>query len=70
MSIPTAEAFVMSHFILRSADLEAPCGVAEFEAACAHICQLQIEQGEGEFLSRASIALAVGLVIADAAHCD
>ena len=60
----------MSHFILRSVDLEAPRRVAEFEAACAHVCQLQIEPGEGEFSSRTSIALAGGLVMADTAHSD
>lgn len=60
----------MSHFILRSADLDAARRVAEFEAACAHVCQLQIEPGEGEFSSRTSIALAGGLVMADTAHSD
>lgn len=60
----------MSHFILRSADLEAQRRVAEFEAACAHICQLQIEPGEGEFSSRTSIALAGGMVLADTTHSD
>lgn len=60
----------MSHFILRSADLDAARRVAEFEAACAHICQLQIEPGEGEFSSRTSIALAGGVVMAETAHSD
>lgn len=60
----------MSHFILRSADLEPLHRVAEFEAACAHICQLQIEPGAGEFSSRTSIALAGSLILADTAHSD
>lgn len=70
MTGPETGALKMSHFVLRSADMQANRRVAEFEAACAHVCQLQIEPGEGEFSSRTSIALAGGLVLADTAHSE
>lgn len=60
----------MSHFILRSVDLEAPRRVASSGRLRPCLPQLQIEPGEGEFSSRTSIALAGGLVMADTAHSD
>lgn len=58
----------MSHFVLRTEDMDAARRVEEFEAACTQICHLQITPASGEFSSQTSIALVGNAVLADTTH--
>ena len=58
----------MSHFVLRTEDMDAARRVEEFEAACTQICHLQITPAGEEYSSRTSIALVGNAVLADTTH--
>lgn len=58
----------MSHFVLRTADLDSRRRVAEFETMAANICKLAIEPLDGAYTSSTSIAVLPDVVIADTQH--
>jgi AraC-like DNA-binding protein len=58
----------MSHFVLRTADLDRRHRVAEFESMAANICKLAIEPTDDSYTSSTSIAVLPDAVIADTMH--
>jgi hypothetical protein len=59
----------MTIVALRTADFDSRRRVAEFRAAAAHICKLDIIPGAGsEYRSETTIAVLPGAVIADTTH--
>ena len=58
----------MTHFRLDTATLDPQSRIAEFEAACAQICQLMIAPSGEDFASRTEIALVGPAVLADTRH--
>ena len=58
----------MSHFVLRTADLDSRHRVAEFETMAANICKLAIEPEGDDYRSETSIAVLDQTVVADTVH--